>query len=166
MERIALMGAGSLGTILGGYISRHRQIDIIDVNEAHVETMNRNGAKVIGTVEMTVPVHAITPDEMEDEYDLIIYLVKQTFNRTALPQMIGHMKKDGVIVTGQNGVPEPAICRLWPKEQVYGAPVAWGASYVEPGVSRLTSDPNHMGFTLGPVTGIELPVLNRNQADF
>ena len=159
LERIALMGAGSLGTILSAYIARQRQIDVIDVNKAHVDAMNEKGARVSGTVDMVVPVHALTPDQMEGEYDLFIYMAKQTFNDTALPQMLSHLKKDGIIVTCQNGLPEPEICKVWPKEQVFGAPVAWGASYVGPGESRLTSDPNHMEFTLGPVTGVETPVL-------
>ncbi len=64
LERIALMGAGSLGTILSAYIARQRQIDVIDVNKAHVDAMNEKGARVSGTVDMVVPVHALTPDQM------------------------------------------------------------------------------------------------------
>lgn len=160
LERIALVGAGSLGTIFAAYIAKNRQIDIVDVNRAHVDALNKYGAKITGTIEMTVPVTALTPDEMTGEYDMIIYMTKQTFNDTALPPVIAHMKKDGVIVTCQNGVPEPEICKYWPEEQVFGAPVAWGASFVGPGESRLTSDPSMMSFTLGPVTGKDTPVLH------
>ncbi len=160
LERIALVGAGSLGTIFGAFIAKNRQIDIIDVNRAHVDALNKNGAKISGTIDMTVPVSALTPDEMTGEYDMIIYMTKQTYNSTALPPVIAHMKKDGVIVTCQNGVPEPEICKYWPEDQVFGAPVAWGASFVGPGESRLTSDPSMMSFTLGPVTGKDSPILH------
>ena len=159
LERIALMGAGSLGTVLSAFISQHRQLDVVDVNRAHVEALNRSGAHIVGTVDMTVPVRAMTPEQMQGEYDLFIYMAKQTFNETALPQMLGHLSKNGYIVTCQNGLPENAICKVWPREQVFGAPVAWGASFMGPGVSRLNSPADHMEFTLGAVTGEETPAL-------
>jgi 2-dehydropantoate 2-reductase len=160
MNRIAIMGAGSLGTILGAFISKKRQCDLIDVYQAHVDALNKDGAHVIGSVDFTTPVHAITPDQMEGEYDLIIYMTKQTFNSTALPQAVKHLKKDGILMTLQNGLPEPACCEYWPKEQVYGAPVNWGATFIGPGVSKLTSEKNSLGFTLGTVTGAITPQLD------
>ena len=91
LNRIAIMGAGSLGTILGGNSSpRIRQVDLIDANKAHVDALNANGAKVIGGAELTVPVHALTPDEMEGTYDLFIYMAKQTYNDVCIPQMQKH----------------------------------------------------------------------------
>lgn len=158
-ERIAIMGAGSLGTVLGAYIGRYRQVDLIDANQAHVEALNAKGAHIVGPVDMTVPVKAFVPEDMEGEYDLFIYMAKQTFNNVALPQMLAHLKKDGIIVTCQNGLPEAAICKVWPQDQVFGAPVAWGASYLEPGVSRLNSPEDRMEFTLGSVTGAVTPAL-------
>ena len=66
MERIAIMGAGSLGTILGAYIAKGgKDITLVDANQEHVNALNEKGAKVIGFTEMTVPVHAVTPENME-----------------------------------------------------------------------------------------------------
>ena len=54
--RVAIMGVGSLGTILGAYISKAgKEIDLIDVNQAHVDALNRRGATVIGTTCSTLP---------------------------------------------------------------------------------------------------------------
>ena len=47
MQKIAIMGAGSLGTILGAYLNKSRPVDLIDVNKEHVDAINKNGAKVI-----------------------------------------------------------------------------------------------------------------------
>jgi 2-dehydropantoate 2-reductase len=61
-----MMGAGSLGTILGAYISKAgKQIDLIDIYEEHVKTLNEKGAHVVGTVDFTVPVKALIPDQMD-----------------------------------------------------------------------------------------------------
>jgi len=159
MDRIAIMGAGSLGTILGAFISKNRQIDLIDAYQAHVDAINEKGAQVIGSVEFTTPATAITPDQMTGEYDLIIYMTKQTQNHTALPLVVKHLKPGGILCTAQNGLPEPAICEYLPKEQVYGMPVNWGATFIGPGVSKLTSGVSALGFTLGTTTGEMTPQL-------
>ena len=50
MSRAAIYGAGSLGTILGAFITKNGgQIDLINHNQAHVKALNENGAKVVGT---------------------------------------------------------------------------------------------------------------------
>ena len=40
-------------------------IDLIDPYEAHVEALNKNGARVTGCDDFVVPVHALTLDQME-----------------------------------------------------------------------------------------------------
>ena len=46
--RIAIYGAGSLGTILGAYISKAGiAIELINRNAAHVEALKSKGAQVV-----------------------------------------------------------------------------------------------------------------------
>lgn len=159
MKRLAIMGCGSLGTILGAYISKSgRQVDLIDANKAHVDALNKNGAKIqiLGKEGFTVPVKAITPEEMEGVYDIYIYMAKQTYNDVAIPQMLAHANENTVICTCQNGIPELAVCKYVDSERVIGAPVLWGATWVEPGVSNLTQSDEALkgaGFSLGSVSG-------------
>ena len=76
--RIAIYGAGSLGTILGAYISRAGvAIDLINRNKAHIEALQAQGAQVVGTVQFTQPVKAYTPDQMSGKYDIIFLMTKQ-----------------------------------------------------------------------------------------
>ncbi len=83
MKRYAIYGAGSLGTVLGAYITKNGgQIDLINRNKAHVEALRKNGARITGTVEMTVPVTAMTPDEMSGKYDVILLLTKYSLQGT------------------------------------------------------------------------------------
>ena len=78
----AIYGAGSLGTVLGAYITKNGgKIDLINRNKAHVAALNEKGAIITGTVDMTVPVTAFTPDEMSKKYDVIFLLTKQLSQR-------------------------------------------------------------------------------------
>lgn len=154
LKRIAIMGTGSLGTILGAYIAKSgRQIDLIDANKAHVDALNETGATVVGTVSEKVPVTALTPDQMEGNYDLFIYMAKQTYNDKAIPQMKAHLSPGGVICTCQNGIPEPAVAAAIGEEHTFGCTVGWGATWLAPGVSEATTLQERWYFHLGSMTG-------------
>ena len=154
--RLAIMGVGSLGTIIGTYIQNNGvDIDLIDANKANVDALNKNGATVIGAVEMNVPVKALTPVtiQMEGIYDVVFYLVKQTHNEAALKQLLPHIGPNSVVCTLQNGVPEPAVAEIVGAEKTMGCAVGWGATWIKPGVSELTSNPEKMTFDIGEYTG-------------
>lgn len=58
--KCAIYGAGSLGTVLGAYMSRAGQeVELVNHNQAHVEALREKGAHITGTVEFTTPVKAI-----------------------------------------------------------------------------------------------------------
>lgn len=158
--KMAVYGAGSLGTILGALLAKNGyDVTLIDVNAAHVEALNKRGAKIVGLMELTQPVKALTPEQMKDQYDLIFYLTKSTHNESALPYLAKHLKPTGVVVTGQNGLPEEAVCNAVGKERVIGQITGWGATWVEPGVSKLTSNPDHMTYHIGEIDGKVTPRL-------
>ena len=155
MSRNAIYGAGSLGTVLGAYITKNGgQVDLINRNKAHVEILNTKGAKIIGTVDMTVPVKAITPDQMEGKYDVIVLLTKQLFNKDVVTMLKDFLSENGVIVTLQNGIPEPGIAEIVGANHTMGCAVEWGAALIEPGVCELTSAPDSLSFHMGKLDGI------------
>lgn len=149
------MGAGSLGTIIGALVAKNGgDMTLIDANRAHVDALNKNGAQVIGKMELSgVPVKAVTPDEMEGTYDLVILLAKQTYNAVALRQLLPHLGASSVVCTLQNGVPEESVGRIIGPERVVGGIVGWGATFRGPGVSELTSDVSAMRYEIGEVDG-------------
>lgn len=154
MEKIAIYGAGSLGTVLGAYISKAGvPIDLITRNKAHVDAMNEGGAHIIGTVEMTVPVHALTPDQLSEKYDLIILLTKQLDNKNILEGLKPFMSDDCIVCTMQNGLPELSVSEVVGEDRTMGCSVAWGATLHGNGVSELTSEPDSMTFGLGRMNG-------------
>ena len=155
MGKYAIYGAGSLGTVLGAFITKNGgEIELVNRNKAHVAALNEKGAKITGTVEMTVPVKAITPDEMSGEYDVIILLTKQLFNKDVVSFLKPFLSEKGVIVTLQNGIPEPGIAEIIGEERTMGCAVEWGAALIEPGVCELTSEKDSLSFHMGKMKGI------------
>lgn len=151
--RAAIYGAGSLGTILGAYITRNGgSIELINRNKSHVEALQKNGATVTGTVSFTQEVTAYTPEEMEGRYDIIFLMTKQQQNREVVTYLSDFLADDGVIVTLQNGIPELLIGEIVGEERVMGCTVAWGATMKEPGVCELTSAPDSLSFSLGTLS--------------
>ncbi len=149
-----ILGAGSLGTIAGALITKNGgDVLLVDANKAHVDALNKNGATVAGLLNLTVPLKAITPDQMDGTYDLVLYLVKQTYNEPALKALLPHLHKDSIVCTLQNGVPEEEVVRYVGREKVMGCAVGWGATWLKPGVSELTSDPSKMTLDLGELDG-------------
>ena len=152
--RVAVMGCGSLGTILGAYLTKGGyDVTMVDAYKEHVDALNKDGAHIVGTVDFVQPVKACTPEEMEGIYDLIIYMAKQTFNATAIPQLAAHIDENSTVCVCQNGIPEYAVADVIGPERVVGAPVAWGATFKGPGCSALTTSGNANVFTAGALTG-------------
>lgn len=148
--KCAIYGAGSLGTVLGAYLTRGGvDIDLVNRNRAHTEALKRNGATVTGTVQMTVPVNALLPEEMTGTYDAIFLLTKQTENRTIAEFLKPRLNTGGVICTLQNGLPEPLLAEIAGEDAVLGCVVEWGATLLSPGVAELTSEPDCLTFSLG-----------------
>ncbi len=160
--RIALMGAGSMGTVIGALISKAGlDITMVDANQAHVDALNAKGARITGHMEFTVPVKAITPDQLDGLFDLVIYLVKTTYDEAALPQIIPHLGPESMLVTLQNGVPEEKVAAAVDRDRTLGGAIGWGATWLEPGVSELTSEQEKMTFDLGELDGRITPRLER-----
>lgn len=159
--RVAIYGAGSLGTVLGAFLARAGEsVDLITRNRAHVEAMREKGAHVVGTLDFCVPVGALLPEEMSGKYDIFFLMSKQEDNRKLAEKLEGFLEPDGVICTFQNGLPEPSIAEVIGPERTFGCTVGWGATLEGPGVSRLTSAPDALEVSIGSLAGTRGPAFD------
>lgn len=140
MDRIALIGAGSLGTIAGALIAEQgRDIELIDTNQPHVEAMNTHGVRITGALDRTIPVVAKLPEQLAGTYDLVILLTKQTAIEAALDRVTPHLTRDSVVCALQNGTPEDKVASLVGADRTIVGNVQYSAVWEEPGVSRLAT---------------------------
>ncbi|HSP48235.1 MAG TPA: ketopantoate reductase family protein [Clostridiaceae bacterium] len=153
--RTAILGAGSLGTIMGAVVSKNGgDVVLVDSYKAHVDALNEKGATVTGYLDLkNIPVKAITPDQMEGIYDVVIVLLKQTANAVALRNLLPFINEDSVVCTLQNGIPEEAVAEIVGKDRTVGGTVGWGAGWIAPGVSQLYTKPEHMRIEIGSLDG-------------
>jgi 2-dehydropantoate 2-reductase len=162
--RAAIVGVGSLGTIIGALITKGgKQIDLFDSYKENVDTLNACGATVTGSIDLNVPVNAYTPDQMTGEYDLVFVLTKQTNNHVALPQLLAHLHADSVVCTLQNGIPENSVASIVGRERTIGGAVGFGATWLKPGVSSLTTSyeaTKKFAFEIGEIDGAVRPRLD------
>ncbi len=153
--RCAIYGSGSMGTVLGAFLTKNGiPVDLVDMNKTHVDALNRNGARITGTVDMTVPVTAITPEEMSGVYDVFFLMTKQLHNPETVAFLKDYLADDGVIVTLQNGIPEDSIAEIIGAERTIGVTVEWGAGMTGPGESSLSSDPESLSFHMGRMPAV------------
>jgi len=148
--KVAVLGAGSLGTFVGAMLTK-AGIDtvLVDGYAEHVDALNQTGATIIGTMEMNIPVKACSLDNITGLLDIVVYMAKSTNNSMYLPAIAGHLRDNSVVCTLQNGVPEEAVSKYVGKDRVIGGVVSWGASLKGPGVTELTSDPDKLTYEIG-----------------
>lgn len=166
--KIAVMGAGSLGTIIGAYISdAGYDTTLIDANQEHVLELNKSGAAVVGTTELIVPVKAITPDQMEGTYDLVLLLTKQLDNEMVLQGLLTRLHGKSIVCSLQNGIPEEEVISYAGGDKVIAGSVDFGATWIKPGVSELTTDFAQFkanAFKIGELDGTVTPRIKEVQA--
>ncbi|ANF95917.1 ketopantoate reductase family protein [Paenibacillus bovis] len=155
--RVAILGAGSLGTIVGAYLSAGGvNIELIDTYQAHVDALNQTGAKVVGTTEFAAPVKAVIPDHKSGKYDLVLLLTKQLYNDVVLQELLPFLNEDSVVCSLQNGIPEQNVAAIVGEQRVIAGSVEFGATFIEPGVSRLTTEYTQFknyAFQIGELNG-------------
>lgn len=168
---MAIIGAGSLGTITGALMTKGGYpVDLVDTNRVHVDSLNRDGATITGAIDVRAPVSALTPDDMTGAYDLVFLLNKQTTNPEVLGRLLGHLHRESLICTLQNGIPEPSVADVVGADRTIGGAVGFGATWIGPSISQLTSPATALAqfaFEIGEIDGIRRPridIVQRNLA--
>ena len=102
--KIAVIGAGAMGSIYGGHLSLHNEVYLVDTNPDVVRAINEKGI----TLEENGEDHIYSPKAVTDasslpEMDLVILFVKALFSRSALSGNRNLIGKDTYLLTLQNG---------------------------------------------------------------
>ncbi|PPA69074.1 ketopantoate reductase family protein [Jeotgalibacillus proteolyticus] len=155
--KIAVLGAGSLGIIIGALITEAgHDVELIDIDQKNVDALNENGARLTGFLNRTIPVTAKHPNNLNSQYEVVFLLTKQVFTEASLTNILPYLHNESIVCTLQNGVPEEYVASIVGSERTIGGAVGFGATWAGPGASELTTETETMkkyAFDVGEING-------------
>jgi 2-dehydropantoate 2-reductase len=135
--RFAILGAGSLGLVVGGHLAKAGHDVVMVGKPEQVERLREGEIEVVSATGFTTRVRAASrPEEMEPA-DYLIVLVKARDTMAALDRVAG--VEFGGVLSLQNGMAKDGQLAErygWPK--VIGATTILGATLLEPGRTQHT----------------------------
>ena len=166
MERIAIFGAGAVGSYLGAFMTREGEdVTLIDPWPAHVEAMKADGIKATGSQgSFSVPVKALHLHEVQgvkEPFDIVFIAVKSYDTLWATTFMEPYLKHEGFAVSSQNSINDEVIASVVGHSRTVGCVMShievalWEPGHVtrggEPGQDR-GHDVFRVGELAGPIT--------------
>ena len=105
--KIAIVGAGAMGSLIGGLLVKNNQdVIFIDPWKEHVDMMNENGLfmEETGKEGEFVKVKATTDIKTAGTVDVIVFLVKGTKTIETIKSVLPIMDENTIVITFQNGI--------------------------------------------------------------
>lgn len=136
--RYVILGAGGLGSVVGGYLAHTGQQVTFIGRQAHTDAIARDGLKITGPKgdfcirdNLTLTTH---PDQVKGDFDYLILCVKGKDMDTTLRDAQGLVQRVGTVLTLQNGINKEPRLQAWAGDgKVIGASTMEGATLVAPG---------------------------------
>ena len=158
-ERLAVVGTGAIGSVIGGYLARGgRDVTLIDTWAAHVDAMNESGLHITAeNGEFTTAVNAMhlgDVNAVQEPFDAIFLAVKSYDTVWATHFALRYLKPTGVIISAQNGINDETIAAIAGFSREIACVITLGAGLYEPARAIHTGDPNKLSFTLGELNGL------------
>ncbi len=103
--KIAILGAGAMGSLYGAFLSRKEDVTLLDVNQELIDHINENGMKCLekdGT-EKIYHVKAEKTGTNIGIQDLIIVFVKGSYTKAVIEQNMALIDSHTLVMTLQNG---------------------------------------------------------------
>ncbi len=161
INRIAIIGAGAIGSVVGGFLTKAgRDVTLVDQWPEHIEMMKAKGLRLSGTPgDHVVPVKALHIHELQsvrEPFDAVFIAVKSYDTEWATAMALAYLKPDGVIVDFQNGINDERVAAVAGKHRTLGCVITISAGMYEPGHAMRT-DTGEIGFKIGEHDGKETP---------
>lgn len=137
--KISIVGAGAIGGVIGAQLANAgRNVELVDVVESHVDTINLEGLTIKSQdEEYTIKINAFTPNQLvkrNETLNCVLLCVKAQFTKQALIPLLPLLNEDSFVISIQNGLCEIDIEEVVGKEKTMGGFVNIFADYLEPGV--------------------------------
>lgn len=118
--KIAVLGAGAMGSLFGGYLSAHNTVWLVDVDAQRVEQISRQGVAICeGEERRTYHPVAVKETSSLEPVDLVIVFVKAMVSDVALRENKHLIGENTYLMTLQNGMGhEEKLLRFAPANRV------------------------------------------------
>ena len=156
--KIGIMGAGAIGGLIGGYLKKSNfDVTLIDSWHENISTIKNSGLKITSVEEIfqTNPkaLHIGEVSASNPLFDFVILAVKSYDTDWATTFIKRFIKKDGFIVSAQNGINEDRIGSVIGINNVLGCVITLGAAMDSPGNTIRTTTIKKPAFALGEIDG-------------
>lgn len=133
--RIAVFGAGALGSLFGGLLAETHDVLLVG-RDPHVTRVAEQGLTLEGATERTVRPRAASRAP-EDPHDLVLVTVKAFDTARAAREMVPLLGEGTQVLTLQNGLGNlPTLAEQIAPERLLGGTTSHGATFLEPGRVR------------------------------
>ena len=162
MRRIAVLGAGAIGSVVGGMLTKAgHDVTLVDQWPEHVQAMKTIGLRLSGTCgEHVVPVRALHLHELQSvdaTFDAVFLAVKSYDTDWAAQLAAQYLEpRDGVVVDFQNGINDERVAAIVGRERTLGCVIAISAGIYEAG-HAIRTDTGVVGFYVGELDGRDTP---------
>ncbi len=134
--KVAVLGAGAMGSLFGGYLSRGNEVTVVDLSKSIVEAVNREGVRIKekdGSVTVVNPT-ATTDASKLGKQDLVIVFVKSLYTISALETNRNLIGDNTYLMTLQNGAGhESKLLKFADRNHVIIGSTQHNSSVIEPG---------------------------------
>ncbi len=136
---IVIMGAGAIGSLFGGLLSKKNNVMLIG-RTSHVNAIIKNGLNIEDKTQLNVKIPAQdTINKVTLSPDLLILTVKSFDTRSAINQAMQIIDDDTIILSLQNGLDNiGAMEKVVHSNQIIAGITTHGAFFSKPGVIRHT----------------------------
>jgi len=130
--KIAIIGAGAVGSLIGGLLFNAGENVTLIGRKNHINTIKQKGLFINGVQgEFTVHIHA--QEKLDFEPDLIFLTVKLPDLKKTCQEIIPYVRQTP-IVTFQNGITGDALVgSILGEKQLYSGIILFNAFYLKPG---------------------------------
>jgi 2-dehydropantoate 2-reductase len=153
--KFLVIGAGAIGGITAAMLRKNGiNVEIVckyDDYAFRVSTQGINVSGVCGEFNIKLPAYA-SVSQVNDEKDVILLATKATDMIEATSSLGTIIKKDGYLISLQNGICEDELASVIGKNRVIGCVTGWGATMKSQGNLEMTSEGDFiLGYTDKPV---------------
>lgn len=119
--KIAVIGAGAMGSMYGSWLSQKNEIIFIDVNKETIDNINNKGVTIKYEDKEIVysNVKGFLSGEYKEKADLVIVFVKSNYTKDAMEQNKDIIGDKTIVMTLQNGYGNDEIISQYvPEERI------------------------------------------------